>query len=189
MATLRERVERQRSVQSSVNHGSESNSLEGLNLERGDSSHKSRCVEQLDNQVSSLHQDVAALSMEVRLCYTPLLQIFTSYRKNIVQKRITKIVRSVLYGDDSKSNQLFRYTFSFLCLDAQFFLTRSHKVRCHCTSDFSNCKIPRSSDRFEMQYTPCRRLLRTQRWHRKSIWVAAFRRHVRYQIFQTNRVL
>lgn len=65
LATLRERVERQRSVQSSVNHSSESNSLEGLNLERGDSGQKSRCVEQLDNQVSTLHKDVAVLSMEV----------------------------------------------------------------------------------------------------------------------------
>lgn len=67
LATLRERVERQRSVTSSANHGSESNSLEGLNLERGDSNYKSRCVEQLDNQVSSLHQDVAALSLEVNI--------------------------------------------------------------------------------------------------------------------------
>lgn len=66
LATLRERVERQRSVTSSANHGTESNSLEGLNLERGDSSHKARCVEQLDNQVSSLHKDVAVLSLEVR---------------------------------------------------------------------------------------------------------------------------
>lgn len=66
MATLRERVERQRSIQSSINHDTESNSLEGLNLERGDPSHKVRCIEQLDNQViSTLHQDVAALSIEV----------------------------------------------------------------------------------------------------------------------------
>lgn len=65
LATLRERVERQRSVTSSNNHGTESNSLEGLNLERGDTGHKARAVEQLDNQVSSLHQDVAALSVEV----------------------------------------------------------------------------------------------------------------------------
>lgn len=65
LATLRERVERQRSVTSSTNHGTESNSLEGLNLERGDTGYKARAVEQLDNQVSSLHQDVAALSVEV----------------------------------------------------------------------------------------------------------------------------
>lgn len=65
LATLRERVERQRSVTSAANHDSESNSLEGLNLERGDTANKARCVEQLDNQVSSLHQDVATLSMEV----------------------------------------------------------------------------------------------------------------------------
>lgn len=53
---------------SSTNHDSESNSLEGLNLERGDTANKARCVEQLDNQVSSLHQDVAALSVEVSVC-------------------------------------------------------------------------------------------------------------------------
>lgn len=70
LATLRERVERQRSVTSSANHGSESNSLEGLNLERGDSNYKVRCVEQLDNQVSTLHQDVAALSVEVNMVYS-----------------------------------------------------------------------------------------------------------------------
>lgn len=65
MASVRERVERQRSVTSSVNISSESNSLEGLNLERGESIQKGKCVAQLDNQVSSLHQDVAALSIEV----------------------------------------------------------------------------------------------------------------------------
>lgn len=65
LASVRERVERQRSVASSVNISSESNSLEGLNLERGESSQKGRCVAQLDNQVISLHQDVAALSIEV----------------------------------------------------------------------------------------------------------------------------
>lgn len=81
LATLRERVERQRSVTSSANHGSESNSLEGLNLERGDSNYKSRCVEQLDNQVSSLHQDVAALSVEVNIPHTH------SMNRKIVQSK------------------------------------------------------------------------------------------------------
>lgn len=66
LATLRERVERQRSVNSSAPNGSESNSLEGLNLERGDSAHhKGKSIERLDSQVSTLHQDVAALSIEV----------------------------------------------------------------------------------------------------------------------------
>lgn len=68
LATLRERVERQRSVSSSVNNGSESNSLEGLNLERGESHQsqtKGKSIERLDSRVSTLHQDVAALSMEV----------------------------------------------------------------------------------------------------------------------------
>lgn len=76
LATLRERVERQRSVTSSSNHGNESNSLEGLNLERGDPSQKARCVEQLDNQVTTLHQDVAALSVEVK-SYIKYAFIFT----------------------------------------------------------------------------------------------------------------
>lgn len=67
LASVRERVERQRSVSSSVNNGTESNSLEGLNLERGESHSKSQCVDQLDTRVSSLHKDVAALSVEVSL--------------------------------------------------------------------------------------------------------------------------
>lgn len=58
-------MERQRSVTSSTNNGSESNSLEGLNLERGDSNPKNKTIERLDSQVSTLHQDVAALSVEV----------------------------------------------------------------------------------------------------------------------------
>ena len=68
LAALRERVERQRSVNSSLTPNSESNSLEGLNLERGESqpTHR-RSMDRLDNQVSSLHQDVAALSVEVCL--------------------------------------------------------------------------------------------------------------------------
>lgn len=66
MATLRERVERQRSVQTSYNHEGQSNSLEGLNLERGDSSQNAHYVDRLDNQVITLHHDVAALSVEVR---------------------------------------------------------------------------------------------------------------------------
>lgn len=68
LATLRERVERQRSVTSSAHTCSESSSIEGLNLERGEPVQKSRTNQiQLDNQVSSLHQDVAALSVEVNL--------------------------------------------------------------------------------------------------------------------------
>ncbi|XP_045491140.1 potassium voltage-gated channel subfamily H member 8-like isoform X5 [Colias croceus] len=55
---LRERIERQRSVATpKINRA---DSLEGLNLEIRSS------VERLDTQVSSLHHDVAALSMEVR---------------------------------------------------------------------------------------------------------------------------
>lgn len=65
MATLRERVERQRSVQSSFNHENQSNSLEGLNLERGDHSQKSHLVDRLDNKVDNLHHDVHALGVEV----------------------------------------------------------------------------------------------------------------------------
>lgn len=79
MATLRERVERQRSVNSSNNNCSESNSLEGLNLERGDSHHshsKGKSIERLDSTVSTLHQDVAALSMEVSFSSCARLSLF-----------------------------------------------------------------------------------------------------------------
>ncbi|XP_055619058.1 potassium voltage-gated channel subfamily H member 8 isoform X2 [Toxorhynchites rutilus septentrionalis] len=63
LVALRERVERQRSVQAAAaNPVSESNnSLEGLNLELKNYDNK-----RLDTQVTSLHNDVAALSMEVR---------------------------------------------------------------------------------------------------------------------------
>lgn len=59
-------MERQRSVNSTI-ITTESNSLEGLNLERGESQpiNNRQSMERLDNQVSTLHQDVAALSMEV----------------------------------------------------------------------------------------------------------------------------
>lgn len=68
LAALRERVERQRSV-NPPSGGIESNSLEGLNLEscqRNEVPTHKRSIERLDNQVISLHQDVAALSLEVR---------------------------------------------------------------------------------------------------------------------------
>ncbi|XP_046965190.1 potassium voltage-gated channel subfamily H member 8 isoform X6 [Vanessa cardui] len=58
---LRERIERQRSV--ATPKITRADSLEGLNLER----HNTRSsVDRLDTQVSSLHHDVAALSIEVR---------------------------------------------------------------------------------------------------------------------------
>ncbi|XP_041976915.1 potassium voltage-gated channel subfamily H member 8 isoform X6 [Aricia agestis] len=58
---LRERIERQRSV--ATPKVTRADSLEGLNLEV----HNTRSsVDRLDTQVSSLHHDVAALSMEVR---------------------------------------------------------------------------------------------------------------------------
>lgn len=66
LAALRERVERQRSVGSNMTGSTNSNSLEGLNLERG--GENSKPAENLDNQaVSTLHQDVAQLSAEVHL--------------------------------------------------------------------------------------------------------------------------
>ncbi|XP_049867041.1 potassium voltage-gated channel subfamily H member 8-like isoform X9 [Pectinophora gossypiella] len=59
---LRERIERQRSV--ATPKITRADSLEGLNLEMH--MHNTRSsVERLDTQVSSLHHDVAALSMEV----------------------------------------------------------------------------------------------------------------------------
>lgn len=91
MATLRERVERQRSVTSSTNNGSESNSLEGLNLERGDSHPKNKTIERLDSQVSTLHQDVAALSVEVSHIVANLLK---NFNKNLFNKNWSR-------GEDS----------------------------------------------------------------------------------------
>ncbi|XP_045542696.1 potassium voltage-gated channel subfamily H member 8 isoform X1 [Papilio machaon] len=58
---LRERIERQRSV--ATPKLGRADSLEGLNLEVH---HTRSSVDRLDTQVSTLHHDVAALSMEVR---------------------------------------------------------------------------------------------------------------------------
>ncbi|XP_026329497.1 potassium voltage-gated channel subfamily H member 8-like isoform X2 [Hyposmocoma kahamanoa] len=69
---LRERIERQRSV--ATPKISRADSLEGLNLEM----HNTRSsVERLDTQVSSLHHDVAALSMEVRNAIQALQEMTT----------------------------------------------------------------------------------------------------------------
>ncbi|KAB0794660.1 hypothetical protein PPYR_11499 [Photinus pyralis] len=79
LAFLRERVERQRSVVVS-NHNSSitSDSLEGLNCElRSDVENTRSSVERLDNQVISLHQDVAALSAEVRNAIQALQEMTT----------------------------------------------------------------------------------------------------------------
>ncbi|XP_052893381.1 potassium voltage-gated channel subfamily H member 8 [Anopheles moucheti] len=69
LVALRERVERQRSVQTTNQAATveQTNSFEGLNLEVAKEKEKGRVsVERLDNQVTTLHNDVAALSMEVR---------------------------------------------------------------------------------------------------------------------------
>ncbi|XP_055607750.1 potassium voltage-gated channel subfamily H member 8 isoform X2 [Uranotaenia lowii] len=72
LVALRERVERQRSVQSAMPPSSvneNSNSFEGLNLELSNKDRQnpaSESVNRLDTQVTSLHNDVAALSIEVR---------------------------------------------------------------------------------------------------------------------------
>lgn len=68
LAALRERVERQRSLNAPAADDLQSNSLDGLNLERGNEFKLQRrqSVERLDNQVSALHEDVATLSSEVR---------------------------------------------------------------------------------------------------------------------------
>ncbi|XP_055839595.1 potassium voltage-gated channel subfamily H member 8 isoform X2 [Episyrphus balteatus] len=69
LAGLRERVERQRSV-TIHSPGAEFGSLEGLNLEpiqsETDNPANKRSIEKLDCQVSTLHDDVALLSLEVR---------------------------------------------------------------------------------------------------------------------------
>lgn len=74
LAIVRERVERQRSVVVPPPYFDRQNSappptasLDGLNLEiRGEVELTRNSVERLDTQVSTLHQDVATLSMEVK---------------------------------------------------------------------------------------------------------------------------
>lgn len=69
LAMLRERVERQRSVV--VPNHSRTNSLDDLNSEtKTDLDNNAKTsVERLDSQISTLHQDVATLSMEVNRCF------------------------------------------------------------------------------------------------------------------------
>ncbi|XP_077291084.1 eag-like K[+] channel [Arctopsyche grandis] len=74
---LRERVERQRSVVVPPPPGDDS--LEGLNLEVHNTKSS---VERLDTQVSSLHHDVAALSMEVRNAIHALQEMTTPMHWN-----------------------------------------------------------------------------------------------------------
>lgn len=64
LALLRERVERQRSVV--IPSMNKAGSLEEINCElRTDVENTRSSVERLDNQISTLHQDVATLSIEV----------------------------------------------------------------------------------------------------------------------------
>lgn len=77
LVALRERVERQRSVQATTMPAApeEDNTFEGLNLElrSKEKTHPARVsVERLDTQVTTLHNDVAALSIEVRTLQTNL---------------------------------------------------------------------------------------------------------------------
>lgn len=64
LAFLRERVERQRSVVVPIK--AKTGSLEDLNCDlRSDVENTRNSVERLDTQISTLHQDVATLSIEV----------------------------------------------------------------------------------------------------------------------------
>ncbi|KAK4875230.1 hypothetical protein RN001_011652 [Aquatica leii] len=83
LAFLRERVERQRSVVVPNHNTSATGSLEGLNYElRNDVENTRSSVERLDNQVISLHQDVAALSAEVRNAIQALQEMTTPTAEN-----------------------------------------------------------------------------------------------------------
>ncbi|XP_052862355.1 potassium voltage-gated channel subfamily H member 8 [Anopheles cruzii] len=81
LVALRERVERQRSVQSAAVSQQASvdqaNSIEGLNLEVTKEQEKGRtsAEERFDNPVTTLHNDMAALSMEVRNAIHALQEI------------------------------------------------------------------------------------------------------------------
>ncbi|KAL5286114.1 KCNH4 family protein [Megaselia abdita] len=89
IATIRERVERQRSVNTSHSQNHTNNSLEGLNLEQYRPIEKiteftypnrngRHSMERLDSQVSTLHQDVAQLSAEVRNAIHALQEMNTT---------------------------------------------------------------------------------------------------------------
>lgn len=85
---LRERIERQRSV--ATPKISRADSLEGLNLEM----HNTRSsVERLDTQVSSLHHDVAALSMEVNISIVYIINTQSATNKqariNMAQDKLS----------------------------------------------------------------------------------------------------
>ncbi|KAF5307673.1 hypothetical protein FQR65_LT06728 [Abscondita terminalis] len=83
LAFLRERVERQRSVVVPSHNNNTTGSLEGLNYElRNDVENTRSSVERLDNQVISLHQDVAALSAEVRNAIQALQEMTTPTADN-----------------------------------------------------------------------------------------------------------
>ncbi|XP_058059832.1 potassium voltage-gated channel subfamily H member 8 [Anopheles bellator] len=81
LVALRERVERQRSVQSAAigqqASVDQTNSIEGLNLEVTKEKEKGRtsAEERFDNPVTTLHNDMAALSMEVRNAIHALQEI------------------------------------------------------------------------------------------------------------------
>lgn len=102
LATLRERVERQRSVtvKSDEYAESESNSLEGLNLEKSTSFHEGSSGGGLGNQkqfdrLDSLHQDVAALSIEVRNAIQALQEMTYSRLASNVQLSSFPPARSI----------------------------------------------------------------------------------------------
>ncbi|KAF5298054.1 hypothetical protein FQA39_LY11822 [Lamprigera yunnana] len=83
LAFLRERVERQRSVVVPSHNSNTTGSLEGLNCElRNDVENTRSSVERLDNQMISLHQDVAALSAEVRSAIHALQEMTTPTSEN-----------------------------------------------------------------------------------------------------------
>ncbi|KAJ8971823.1 hypothetical protein NQ317_002940 [Molorchus minor] len=93
LAMLRERVERQRSVV--ISHQSKTNSLEDLNCElKNDVENTRNSVDKLDSQISTLHQDVATLSLEVRNAIQALQEMTTP----------TSMVGTVNYSAHSNPN-------------------------------------------------------------------------------------
>lgn len=103
---MRERVERQRSVQAAPSSQTteNNNSLEGLNLEGRSKENMlptKVSVERLDTQVTTLHNDVAALSMEVR-----------RLAMMGMNKLATLFVSGSKCNSSSSGNDLFHYEFS-----------------------------------------------------------------------------
>lgn len=109
LVALRERVERQRSLNAPIADDIQSNSLDGLNLERGSPYQMQRrpSIDRLDTQVSALHEDVATLSSEVRNAIQALQQmsIATMASRGDLQMQNTRSIPNMMGEAEVRSSQ------------------------------------------------------------------------------------